>query len=167
MLFLSPFISLPPHSPVDATLSLLPSVCCTDLPRFLDRLYRHSAGDRDTWKAAMSPPDAGTTFCVNQLKQPSESDTQTVYQSVSVLDPLTETVLMSPALLTHPDLFASLSGFEHQRSFAVLVIWASVCWPVLCPVVHIEGVLSQTPWRAEEKQMAHWTTRTWLTCSSI
>lgn len=47
----------------------------------------------DTWKASMSPPDAGTTFCVNQLKQPSESDIQTAYQSVSVLDPLTETAL--------------------------------------------------------------------------
>lgn len=152
---------------VDVTLSLLPFVCCTDLHRFLDRIYRHSAGDRDTWKAAVSPWDAGTRFCVNPLKQPSESDTQTSV-SIGVWSLNRDSsVLMSPALLTHPDLFASLSGFEHQRSFAVLVIWASVCWPVLCPVVHIEGVLSQTPWRAEEKQTERWTTRTWLTCSNI
>lgn len=93
MLFLLISVLLPPHSPVDVTLSLLSSVCCTDLHRFLNRFLQ---------KAVMSPPDAGTTFCVNPLKQPSESDTQTVYQSVFVLDPWTETALSQSANVTRP-----------------------------------------------------------------
>lgn len=50
-----------------------------------------------------------------------------------------------PCLFAHLDLFASLSRFEHECSFAVLVIRAGVGWAVLCPVVHVEGVFSQAP----------------------
>lgn len=58
-----------------------------------------------------------------------------------------------PALSTHLDLLANVSWFENQRSFTVLVIWASVCWAVFCPVVHIKGVLAQAPWGAEWTQI--------------
>lgn len=57
---------------------------------------------------------------------------------------------------THLDLLASISRFENQRSLAVLVIWAGVRWAVLCPVVHVEGVLSQTPLRSTENTDKHW-----------
>lgn len=61
-----------------------------------------------------------------------------------------------PVSQTHLDLLASVAGFENQRPFAVLVIWAGVRWAVLCPVVHVEGVLSQTPlWSTEDTDDKH------------
>lgn len=42
---------------------------------------------------------------------------------------------------THLDLFPSVSGFEHQRSLAVIVIRPGVGRTVLSSVVHVEGVL--------------------------
>lgn len=63
-----------------------------------------------------------------------------------------QSILMFQKRSTHLNLFTSLSGFEHQRSFAVLVIWPGVGWPVFGSVVHVKGVLAKTSWAAQRIQ---------------